>query len=181
MDDEIVIQKLANKIRYYINIERNQYQLSRDLKKWNQLCSALDTIEDTDLAIESFQSCEWSAETGMKYLLVYGILQALFIQQDAFKYLAECLETNCELNDCLQKVRDLRNRAIGHPVKKNSKRSQTSYVIGRYSMEKEKGFTLFNWNATGDTSEEIDLIQLIKSQKNSITSLLSNIVKGVRG
>ena len=57
------------------------------LKKCNKLCSALDIIEDTTLAIKSFQSCEWTTKAiGMKYLLIYGLLQALFVQQDALVF-----------------------------------------------------------------------------------------------
>ncbi len=47
------ISDLEVRIRYQINKTRKQYFLFKDSKGWNQLCSALDIIGDTELALTS--------------------------------------------------------------------------------------------------------------------------------
>jgi hypothetical protein len=55
------------------------------------LCSCLDLIGDTDLAIAVYHQAEHPEHEGGKYLLVYGILQTLFLQQAAVQNLCEAL------------------------------------------------------------------------------------------
>lgn len=50
---------------------------------WPQLLSVLDTIEDSQAAINYYIRSDFPTDYGGKYLFVYGLLQALFLQQDA--------------------------------------------------------------------------------------------------
>lgn len=43
------MRELTEQIRDYINGPRMSYLLSQDMETWNQICSSLDIIEDTDL------------------------------------------------------------------------------------------------------------------------------------
>jgi len=90
------IAKLEDEIRDFINIPRNQHRLLSDKNRWNQICSSLDVIGDTSLALESYYNCKWTSDAGMQYLLIYGLLQAIFIQQDALKNAAEAVDMNGE-------------------------------------------------------------------------------------
>ena len=58
---------------------------------WDQLSSCLDVIEDTELAITAYLRREFGESTEGLYLAVYGLLQALFVQQDAVINLCESL------------------------------------------------------------------------------------------
>jgi hypothetical protein len=51
---------------------------------------------------------------GWSYLVVYGILQVLYVQQDAATMLAGCLKLPFELPDELVNIREIRNDSIGH-------------------------------------------------------------------
>ena len=60
---------------------------------WHMLCSCMDTIEDTEEALESFLKLDIdSSDEGRNYLRIYGALQALFVQQDAVKNLHDALK-----------------------------------------------------------------------------------------
>ncbi|PKP61439.1 hypothetical protein CVT91_03255 [Candidatus Atribacteria bacterium HGW-Atribacteria-1] len=79
-------------IRGFVNKPRKQFNLLKNHKFWNQLCSSLDVIEDSDLAIDAYLNREFSKDDGEKYLRLYGLLQALFLQQDAVANLCESLK-----------------------------------------------------------------------------------------
>jgi len=88
------VSELRDVINYSITIR--DYVMS---KNWEKICSCMDTLGDTDLAINTyfdisdnlikdlsnhFKDDNYSFEYGIKYLLLYGVLQSMFIQQDAF-------------------------------------------------------------------------------------------------
>lgn len=64
--------KYTQEIRKFINKPRKQYILLKNHKFWNQLCSSLDVIEDSDLAIDAYLNMEFSKDDGEKYLRLYG-------------------------------------------------------------------------------------------------------------
>jgi len=60
---------------------RNRYFQSRH-DDWNLLCVAMDTLDDTCLALEDYEAEGLGTASGGKYLRLYGMLQAVFLQQD---------------------------------------------------------------------------------------------------
>lgn len=86
------LSELKSEIRHFINLPRRQHELLANPASWNTLCSALDVIGDTELALEAYVKWERRPEDGEKYLLVYGALQVMEVQQDAVKYICETLE-----------------------------------------------------------------------------------------
>ncbi|MFH1733652.1 MAG: hypothetical protein ABIE92_02995, partial [bacterium] len=115
------VNEIRNRISHYLRINR----LLRNDGKWARICSALDTIEDTEEAIYYYNE-NLSVELGdfgLLYLSVYGVLQSLFVQQDAARHLCEALSS--ELNEKyefkkeqnLERIRTIRNETIGHPTK----------------------------------------------------------------
>jgi len=63
----------TEELRLFINKPRIQYRLLKKRPLWFQLCSSLDTIEDTELAIDSYLSSEFEKD-GELYLAIYGLL-----------------------------------------------------------------------------------------------------------
>ena len=78
---------IEKQVREHINTHRYQKVLISELDNWNQICSSLDTLGDTGLALQSYFKSEYPDETGLSYIYTYGLLQALFIQQDAMNHL----------------------------------------------------------------------------------------------
>lgn len=172
------VMELESKIRIEINNPRKQYLLLKDSKGWNQLCSALDIIGDTELALTSYRNMVRPTDDGEKYLLVYGLLQTLFVQQNAVRHLAEVLDISIGEDPNLNRVRDIRNDAIGHPTKRRSGKKQTSHFISRSSLSKW-GFTL----ASSDPDikrlafRDINLSELLKIQEQGISHQLTAILE----
>ena len=84
---EETISELERQIRDFINQARRQHALLKDSGAWNQLCSSLDVIGDTELAFDAYDEAPDTDDAGATYILVYGVLQALVLQQDAVRHL----------------------------------------------------------------------------------------------
>ncbi len=119
-------QKMS-KIRDLINSSRKQNILLQDNILWHMLCSCMDTIEDTEEALENFLKSDTnSSDEGRNYLRIYGALQALFVQQDAVKNLHDALKIPYTEDKALDKIRNIRNDAAGHQTKRGNKKHSTS-------------------------------------------------------
>lgn len=76
---------------------------------------------------------------GSSYLLAYGFLQALFLQQDAVEHLHDAIQLPWESDPLLKEIREIRNDSIGHP--KNRQGGKSFSLISRPSISKS-GFEL---------------------------------------
>lgn len=128
-------------------------------------------------------------DTGIRYLLIYGILQAMFLQQDAVYHLAEALDYH---DQCLKQlttndIRDIRNCAIGHPTKRdrkrdrNNERATTFHFIARISIEKD-GFDMLDAFADGRENKysHINLGELFQDQRSMICKCLGDILQKLK-
>lgn len=170
------IREIKSKIYEYINTTRYQYSLIQDSNIWNQICSSLDVIDDTLLSIEDYIDNDFPQSDGLKYIFTYGILQSLFIQQDAVRHLAEAFNIPFSFSESLIKIRDLRNSSIGHPTKQNTKGKRFYNYVSRIPLSK-KGFTLQKTNIEQgrDVFVDVNIVEIIKIQIKEITDLLGNI------
>jgi hypothetical protein len=112
------VEIAGDRIRDIVNSPRRRYALLQNGNRWLQLCSAMDAIGDTQLAVRAYldHPIKEVESDGWSYLVVYGILQALYVQQDAAKMLATCLNLPFELPNHLVNIREIRNDSIGHPA-----------------------------------------------------------------
>ena len=107
-----------DEIRKYITDARMLALLSKPAS-WNKLTSSLDTIDDNGKAIEAFLGIDLPDAAGSNYLLIYGVLQALVVQQDAVKHLYDSLNYDYDRHPSLWKIRGTRDAAIGHPTERD--------------------------------------------------------------
>jgi hypothetical protein len=175
-----VMHEYTHKIRDFINEPRAQHALLKNLGLWHQLCSCLDAIEDTELAIASYSTGEFTASDGALYLAVYGLLQALFLQQDAVFNMCESLEIPNQLDEYprLRQIREIRNESIGHPTKKDRPRGQrTSYhSISRITLDTE-GFELLSTYGDGASNiKQVSIPDLIEDQRNYVSEILGLVI-----
>ena len=174
-------QKMS-KIRDLINSSRKQNILLQDNILWHMLCSCMDTIEDTEEALESFLKLDAdSSDEGKNYLHIYGALQALFVQQDATKNLHDALKISYTEDNALDKIRNIRNDAAGHPTKRGNKRAFN--FISRPTLSSQ-GFELITYYRTSSGNnkldskhEDINVPDLIATQKSIFVDVLNNIIK----
>ncbi len=173
----IEIENLEDKVRGHINTHRYQENLLKDLSTWNQICSSLDVIGDTVYAIKDYIEFEFPENYGLKYIYLYGLLQALFIQQDAMKNLSEALGLDYELSNSLKKIRNIRNASIGHPTKQNIKGEKHYNYISRITIGKF-GFELLSSSESREYGHKnINLQEILIDQTAGIKNCYKQLAE----
>jgi hypothetical protein len=155
------IQGLLSSIRDFIQHPRRLDPLLRDKPGWNVLASAMDVVSDTESAITSYELCDYT-DKGTLYLVLYGLLQAMYVQQDGLENLVRVLEGNeqyrIETEPEAEFIRRVRHNAVGHPTKQGGTKprkdgqpgEQISHAIVQHALHKE-GFTLLRASNLKDT------------------------------
>ena len=170
------INQLTESVRNHINTHRYQVVLLENSDKWNQICSSLDVIGDSLLAIEAYQVAEYPNNGGLKYIYTYGVLQALFILQDAVTHLSEAFEISSQASQVLLDIRNMRNAAIGHPTKQDYKGQRYYNYISRITMTKS-GFELLRHSRPSQFDiVRVNLDKAIFDQLNELIGSLRQTV-----
>lgn len=177
------ISEYENRIRDFINSPRKHSQLLNNKGQWFQICSALDVIGDTELAINDYlEDIDNKSEYGELYFLLYGILQVLFVQRAAVVDLAKALEIDIEkkILENLDEMRNIRNSSIGHPTETNKNGKKSYNFIVRNSMTRS-GFSLITYykNSQSETNQ-VDLRKLFVIQRESVGRILEEIIHGLK-
>lgn len=179
MDYWTRIHSLILNVRDHVNLSWKHYQLCQDKASFSQLCSAMDILQDSADAIHAFGSAELPDTKPVLYLTTYGVLQALFLQQDAVRHLAEALAHPVDLKNwpVLQHVRDIRNFAVGHPTKKDRPKPASFHHITQMTLSRE-GFDLLSFYDNGESKHQrVDLPHLIAEQQKVVCAILLDLVK----
>ena len=164
-----MIIKLCNNLNDAIHkpLFHNFYNLQNELK-YNQTFTSIDLIEDSQIAIQEFENIESDGIGGRSTLLIYGILQSLFVQQDGLYHLYKCIvDSQIKQKDFFtlfsfdQEIREVRNDIAGHPT--NRKNSEYYFI--------EKGITSkYKFTYVGYTPEfrkvNVDLKSFISKQQD---------------
>lgn len=178
----MTVNDLKQEVRNFINNLRKQHALLQDTAAWNMLCSCLDLIGDTELAIAAYDQAHEPKDEGGKYLLVYGILQTLFIEQDAVRNLCEALGISYTADPLLEQIREIRNDSIGHPTKRGGGKGKAFSFISRASLSK-LGFDLMTTYPDGQSPlfRHVKIPSLIESQQvilaQTLTAALKELMK----
>jgi len=161
---------LEEAVRKHINTHRYQVDLLKDSSNWNQICSSLDVIGDTIYAISSYEAAEFPNDHGLQYIYTYGVLQALFLQQDAIRHLSEAFDIKLNLSDELLEIRGIRNASIGHPTKQNQNGTRFYNHISRISMSKT-GFDLLRFSEPRKHDMvNVDISSMIREQLSEVAT-----------
>ncbi|NQU83811.1 MAG: hypothetical protein HQ536_03810 [Parcubacteria group bacterium] len=197
IDNKFKITEISHQIRELFNnstIKKTQVYSRKQNGDWNQFCAALDTLEDTCLAIENFQKDPNDLFIKNPYLSTYGFLQALFIQQDAVNFLKISLfgdSNRINWKDKkyseLFKIRQVRNETVGHPVKKENKGGKSKYendeitscTINRSSLSKD-GFRYMLWMHSKTESKTINFSDIISQQDKHLGNELGMVMKEIQ-
>jgi hypothetical protein len=180
------LHDLTRWIRDYVGDPRHQPRLMADEFSWHQLCAAMDIIEDTDSAVDAYVGHDFPNDTGEKYLRIYGILQGLYLQQDALVDLIDAIRPVRGINptdvltDGLNRVRGARNVSIGHPTRHGRKPPFSTHAIIQMSMRKE-GFSLSSYpKKNSKPFQDIAVLKLIAKQRAETTRILLAVVEDLR-
>jgi len=174
----------THKIRELINKPIIRCILLQSGVLWDQLSSCLDVIGDTELAITAYLRREFGESTEVRYLAVYGLLQALFAQQDAVKFL--CTSLGMPEKDPLKKyprlieIREIRNDTIGHPTMRDRQRKREKppsyHFISRPTLTHD-GFQHVSFDSNGKLDfEDVSIPDLIEDQRTCLSEILTSVI-----
>lgn len=173
-----IISELEQEIRDFITSPRKRALLEKERAAWHKLISSLDVIGDTEQALDEYLTMDEPATYGGKYLTLYGVLQALFIQQDAVEHLSEALGLPYAVDPQIKQIREIRNDSSGHPTKRGKDKAFNR--ISRISM-RGRSYTLATSYPDADTKfTAIDVPKLIEAQRAILHQTLSDVIEKLR-
>jgi len=148
--------------------------------EWTALCVAMDTLGDTCLALEHYEEFGIGNRDGEKYLALYGLLQAIFLQEDSIRQLHQALlgtSLRPESESAWMEIRNLRNMTVGHPMK-NDQAGIKRCFISRVSLC-STGFQLLVWDKDTEETEfeDIELSSLYDRYKAEAIHQLEMILQ----
>ncbi len=172
------IQKLTDQIRDYANHAWRRELLFQDKTKWNKMWASMDIIGDTQLAIDFYSTLPKFNSINGGYLYIYGLLQALFVQQDACLHINNVI-TGEKINwksdyPILFDIREIRNMSVGHP---GSRGDKSFHHISRISISKDSFEMLTYYSDENSKSElkKISIKRIIGKQNELVVDILSSI------
>ena len=172
------ITELESEIRDRINRRRPQHELLSRVADWNRLCSALDVIGDTELALTAYLAQPHMESIGLWYVFAYGTLQLLEIQQDAVAHICKALRIKTQNSPKLPTIRMIRNNAVGHPFEENENKVTKSNFIVRSSLN-QHGFSLMTVFSDGKPYSQryVSIPQLVTEQQKALQKVLEEVIK----
>lgn len=162
----------------------NFYNATNELQ-YNQAFTSIDLIEDSQIAIEEFGRTQSLGKEGRSTLLIYGLLQSLFLQQDGLYHLYKCVVDNkkkqTDFFDAFsfdKNIREVRNDIAGHPT---NRKSTEFYFIAKGQVSKDR-FTYAGYTPAF-RKVEVDLKTFISKQSeftiNVLQAILDEILKKI--
>lgn len=178
-----MIENIFREIREICNHPWKRELLFQDKIIWNRLWTSLDVIEDSQIAIDDYSNLPEFSSNEKGYLYVYGILHALYLQQDALRNLNKALfEQGIDFKKDypeLYNIRENRNNSIGHPTDRGG---MSFHHISRISIKKE-GFEMISYfpKAGEETKfEDINILSCIKIQNELFKEILNHTMEKLK-
>jgi hypothetical protein len=171
------IAELERKIRKIINRGRKQNELLGRVADWNRLCSALDLLGDTELALASYLNQSQIEDTGLCYLQIYGALQLLQTQQDAVAHICKALGIKAQSSPKIPHIREIRSSSVAHPAaQKEDKITKSSFIV-RSSLN-QHSFTLMTVYSDGTpySQQQVSIPDLVADQRKALYSVFEEVI-----
>lgn len=150
---------------------------------WNKLCVAMDTFEDALLALSDYLSYGLGRNDEERYLRLYGVQQAVFLQQDAIKALFEvagALFPPPGPDSAWKKIRELRNLTSGHPIELNREGSLRRTILTRVSLQSGRLDLLIHDSKTGMNFPEYNLSEMLANYLAEAVTYTRGLVEAIR-
>lgn len=180
---ETEIFELIQKIRGHINRTEKMASLLPDNSKWLPLTSALDVLEDSSGAVNYYIESTFPENVNGKYLFIYGLIQALFLQMDAANSIQKALTGSIidfekDYPDAYR-VREMRNDVVGHPT--NRKNKQSIYLV-QVSLNKHGFYYVKDSSVSGTIKGEsisVSVDKAIEEVNSCIKSVLEQTISAL--
>lgn len=152
-------------------------ELTKDTIKFNKCYASLDILEDSEQAIDYYKNTDFEIDNyGQKYLFIYGLFEAFYIQEQAIRCVIEIANINndnvkIELGK-LGNIKELRNDIAGHPAFRDRKNYST-YLSQPALLKEEIKYR----KSDGIESITINITEEINTQEKCILDILSKILE----
>jgi hypothetical protein len=191
-----IVERYSEEFRDLVNarVWRSDESPTRALRlnsedDWSFICVAMDVVGDAAYAIENFLRFGLDGptkydNTGEQYLRLYGMLSAVYLQQEAVRKLYVLM--NCPTPKSVDKefaaleVRTLRHQIASHSVdyKEPGSSKLSAFVPVRIGMQ---GFSCMVTAGRGDSTRTVDLEEAVRAHCVVTHSVLDRIYeKSVR-
>ena len=184
------LDSVAGKLRDRVNYARRHHALIRNIEAWNTTCSAMDVVGDTCHALHAYwrRAPTPKNEKGPAYLIAYGVLHSLYLQQDAVYGWCKCLGVKpvADFNNPgawarsipeLARARNARNDSTGHPVRRDQPKTEpiSAFFIVQHSLTDE-GFQLLHRDVHNRSSfRSVMFPELISDQVRVLIGVLEAV------
>jgi hypothetical protein len=186
MEQSEILKKKIDGLRDLINSSICYKQGAWDKKdngNWNKLWSGFDNVEDTKMAIDEYLSFAQDSR-----LAVYGVLQALVVQQDAVLHIEEAVEiSKPDFNKYpnMGEIRRVRNETIGHPTETKTEHADSLYKEGTITYTSIDPRSSSNleytvWSKDGPSRKKINLKEAILEQQNELSKEFDRIIEKIK-
>ena len=172
---QVNLQNKIRELRDLINSSICYKQGAWDRKDegdWSKLWTAVDNLEDTQLAIDEYASLK-----NFSRLAVYGLLQSMYVQQDAISHLEKAI--NIPIPDWkkdypgLSNIRDIRNETIGHPISEKGLYTSISHTDNLNVLDYGV------WSKDGFQHKTIDLKDIVNTQHNLLIKEIERVMEKI--
>ncbi|MBR5832600.1 MAG: hypothetical protein IKY79_08320 [Bacteroidales bacterium] len=135
----LAIKKLSDQINREICSSKYTEWSNKNWNSFQIIITALDTIDDCSDAIINYIDMKEEEYKKFSRLSLYGILQAIYMQQDAINFLNRLLRIKTKRDESYDGIRDIRNHISGHPISNRTEKEDEKYYyyfLGKGSHEK---------------------------------------------
>jgi hypothetical protein len=130
---------------------------------YNSVIDSLYLLEDTQLAKDSFILRPNSQSFGDLYLYFYGVLNAIYMQQQAMLVLLRKMGLDFkpkELREC--KIFDIRNSFAAHSANRGTRdEKEHSFILDRHALQSGKISGYSANHQSGHLYHDTDIIELL--------------------
>ncbi|MBP9891474.1 MAG: hypothetical protein KBG84_06165 [Planctomycetes bacterium] len=179
-DDNSDLYEVSVRVQLLCDEKPHRSWFLREKTKWDKLWASLYQIGDTELAIGAYEAAKDVEDgSGEAYLITFGLLQAMVVQQDALVELCAIVDLPYKLDKALLHIRHVRNGTIGHPVEHSTGGRGTAVsCLVRASLHHGHVTVARDYrNPDEYKHEDVDLIQLIQKQRHVVREKLLEIEK----
>ncbi len=146
---------------------------------------ASDSLLDVENMLVTAERTEWPANEHLGQLLMYGVLQALAVQNQATLQVLKCFGQRDFFfqKDILDQIKELRIAVAGHPSNHNNKNLTIKgcTFLGHRAFGTRTKFTIVTYeNFAKSVHREIDVLSLITSQCLGINANLCRVWRTIK-
>lgn len=167
---------LTESLRDWSNKYPRPVQLKTEVS-WNRLCASLDTLEDADSAVEFYLNLKELNGWEGGYLYIYGLFQAIFLQQDALNNIHlsifnEKIDWRSSFPE-IHEIREIRNDLTGHPT---SRYDRSFHLISRPTITKDSFEVMDYIVGEGVKFRKVQLDSYLHTQRHAVLEILKKVI-----